>query len=174
MAQTFTRNHYTNYSGYGSVLSFCSHKLKSKHQPFGRIQDLTLPSPVPAGTLRSSVITFSRLRSATIARNVIHGLDLPHREAKATILRTAYQQPIQAHAIRDWISNHPKIVLPVIVFLLGTLTYTIFDPIRALCVQGKVSEWFDYRGLHKLFLLMTLSDADECDRIHGVFLLVLD
>ena len=42
-----------------------------------------------------------------------------------TRIRAQYQQPLQVHAFRNWISSHPKITLPVIVFLLGTLTYTV-------------------------------------------------
>ncbi|KAG6910918.1 hypothetical protein DXG01_006601 [Tephrocybe rancida] len=115
-------------------------------RPFGRIKDLTLPAPVPTGTLRSSTITFSRLHSATIARNVLHGLDHSLLNSTGqTRLRTSYQRPVQAHAIRDWMSSHPKIMLPLIVFLLGTVTYTVFDPIRSLMIQGKMLDWFDYR-----------------------------
>ncbi len=61
-----------------------------------------------------------------------------------------YEDPIQGHAVRDWLSSHPRIVLPVLLTLLGTLTYTIFDPIRALMIQGKVEDWFDFRGMSLL------------------------
>jgi hypothetical protein len=98
-------------------------------QPYGQIQDINNPTPVPAGSFRSSVITFRRLRSATIARNVMHRLKLPSTGTASTLLRTAYEMPIEAHAIRDWMSGHPKIVLPVLVFLLGTLTYTVGFPL---------------------------------------------
>ncbi|KAF5386931.1 hypothetical protein D9615_001714 [Tricholomella constricta] len=136
-------------------------------RPYGRIQDVTQPVPVPGGTLRSSMIIFYRLHSATIARNVIHGLNVspsvgggPHSDnASTTRLRTAYQRPVQAHAIRDWMSSHPKIFLPLLVFFLGTLTYTVFDPIRSLMVQGKMMDWFDYREfrLYKWLRMNTLD-----------------
>jgi hypothetical protein len=129
-------------------------------RPYGQIYDIALPTPVPAGTLRSSNITFRHLRSATIARNAGYGL----QASASTRLKAAYEQPLRANVIRNWLSGHPKIVLPVIVFLLGTLTYTvrfgsayatatkfdlmlqIFDPIRSFMVQGKMEDWFDYRG----------------------------
>lgn len=41
------------------------------------------------------------------------------------MLHTIYEAPIQGHAIRDWLSNHPKIVLPVLFTLLATVTYTV-------------------------------------------------
>ncbi|KIJ60595.1 hypothetical protein HYDPIDRAFT_32020 [Hydnomerulius pinastri MD-312] len=113
-------------------------------RPYGRIYDLVAPKPVPNGTLRSAEVSFLRVRSATIARNAIHGYQYS-KGGSTTRLQTVYQRPIQAHAIRDWLTAHPRIVLPILFFLLGTLTYTIFDPIRAICVEGKMLNWFDYR-----------------------------
>ncbi|RXW24136.1 hypothetical protein EST38_g1699 [Candolleomyces aberdarensis] len=120
-------------------------KLYDTFRPYGRIRDITLPTTVPAGTPRAATVTFQRLHSATIARNVLHGIDVPSQNTNITRIRTGYQKPIQAHAIRDWMSSHPKITLPLLVFLLGTLTYTIFDPIRSLMVEGKMLDWFDYQ-----------------------------
>ena len=103
-------------------------------QPYGRIVDVTYPSPVPAGTLRSAVINFRHVRSAAIARNTIHGLAVPSDTSGAvTRLRTSYQQPIQVHAVRDYISNHPKIFLPVLFFIIGSLTYTVRLKASLLC-----------------------------------------
>lgn len=109
-----------------------------------------MPLPAPAGTLRSSTVTFRHLPAATIARNAIHGLDFEAGSGPSyvirlllkstrnliklcfrgnapprTRIRTAYQPPVQAHAIRDWLEKHPKIVFPIVVFLLGTFTYTV-------------------------------------------------
>ncbi|PPQ78179.1 hypothetical protein CVT25_015512 [Psilocybe cyanescens] len=117
-------------------------------RPYGRIRDLSSPTPVPAGTLRSSLISFQHVHSATIARNVIHGLELPSTSGPTpskTRIHTRYETPVKAHDIRNWMSNHPKIMLPIIIFLLGTLTYTIFDPIRSVMVKAKMLDWFDYR-----------------------------
>ena len=104
--------------------------LYNLFRPYGRIKDIITPSPVPAGTLRSATINFSHVRSAVIARNVLYGASnvSPSSEADKknfTLLRTNYQKPIQAHAVRDWMSSHPKIMLPILVFLLGSLTYTV-------------------------------------------------
>ncbi|KAH9952207.1 RNA12 protein-domain-containing protein [Amylocystis lapponica] len=116
-------------------------------RPFGRIEDITHPTPVPAGVLRSSFVTYQRLRSAAIAHNAVHGVSVsPSPSATTlTVLRTSYQVPIQAHAVRDYVTNHPRIFLPVLFFLVGTLTYTIFDPIRTLMVEGKMEGWFNIK-----------------------------
>ncbi|KAF9532412.1 RNA12 protein-domain-containing protein [Crepidotus variabilis] len=151
-------------------------------RPYGKIKDITPPSPVPAGTLRSTTLTYHRLHSATIARNVLHGLNVPTAGA-STKLRAQYIVPIQAHAVRDWLSSHPKIVLPVIFFLLGTLTYTvrktrsslfiiltilqIFDPIRSLMVEAKMLDWFDYRKF-RLYQWLRSHALDRLSTTFGV------
>ncbi|KAI0721515.1 exonuclease [Cerioporus squamosus] len=114
-------------------------------RPYGKIHDITPPSPVPAGTLRSALVNFRSLRAATSARNTIHALKVPTSSSAVTTLRTSYSQPIAAHAVRDYIANHPKIFLPVLFFLVGTVTYAIFDPIRVFMVEGKMNDWFDYK-----------------------------
>ncbi|THH15607.1 hypothetical protein EW146_g4901 [Bondarzewia mesenterica] len=111
-------------------------------RPYGRILDLSSPAPVPGSSFRASTVTFSDVRPAVIARNVVHGFSFGEGKTR---LRAAFQSPVQAHIVRDWITSHPKIFVPVLVFLLGTLTYTIFDPIRAFMVNAKIQDWFDYR-----------------------------
>ena len=63
-----------------------------------------------------------------------------------TRLRLFYERPIKAHAIRTWLSTHPRIVIPVAAFLIGTLSYTFFDPVRAFFVKAKVDGYWDIEG----------------------------
>ncbi|KAF8519313.1 RNA12 protein-domain-containing protein [Hysterangium stoloniferum] len=116
-------------------------------RPYGRIRDIKPPTPVPAGTQRFILVTFERMASATIAHSCIHGAYIPSPADPKTFTRlhTGYELPIKPHVIRDWLTSHPRIVFPIIVFLIGALTYTVFDPIRAIAVEAKVMGWFDYR-----------------------------
>ncbi|CAE6351818.1 unnamed protein product, partial [Rhizoctonia solani] len=130
--------------------------------PYGRITKLDPPTPAPAGTLRSATVTYDRVRSAVLARNCLHGVNLTTDGdvigrsgpgiamavapgTKLTRLSVLYNQPLKEKAIRNWLTSHPRIVLPILAFLIGTITYTVFDPIRELSIQGKVMNWFDYR-----------------------------
>ena len=97
-------------------------------RPYGRILDIAPPAPAPAGALRAATVTFADTRAAVIARHALHGLAVPAAAASSTRLRTAFQPAVQAHALRDWATAHPRIVIPVLVFLLGTLTYTVRLP----------------------------------------------
>lgn len=76
--------------------------------------------------LRSTSVSFRNVRSAAAARNTVHGLVIRSGfSGSVTRLQTSYQVPLQAHVIRDYITSHPRIFLPVLIFLLGTLTYTV-------------------------------------------------
>ncbi|CAE6435290.1 hypothetical protein ACGC1H_002868 [Rhizoctonia solani] len=131
-------------------------------RPYGRITKLDPPTPAPAGTLRSATVAYDRVHSAVLARNCLHGVNLTTDGdvlgrsgpgialpvapgTKLTRLSMLYEQPIKENAIRNWLANHPRLVLPVLAFLIGTISYTVFDPIRELSVQGKVMNWFDYK-----------------------------
>ncbi|WVW82700.1 hypothetical protein I302_104711 [Kwoniella bestiolae CBS 10118] len=132
--------------------------LYTLFRPYGRIADIQPPSPVPAGSLRFATVTYSRLSPAAIAINCLHGFSTPTNTADFTLktsgsassstipksrLRIYYERPLKAHAIRDWISAHPRLALPVIAFLIGTLSYTFFDPIRAFFVRSKLEGVWD-------------------------------
>lgn len=88
------------------------------------IEDISRPTPVPAGALRSSIISFDRVKFAVRAQNCLHGFVIPGNGAN-TRLSIAYEQKLKGHVVRDWLSSHPKIVLPMLAFFLGTLTYTV-------------------------------------------------
>ena len=128
--------------------------LYTLFRPYGRVADIQPPSPVPAGSLRYAVVSYSGLSPSTTAINCVrdevprfyktddqlHGFSTPTNTADYTLrasgqspstpsplsrLRIYYERPLKAHAIRDWISAHPRIALPVIAFLIGTLSYTV-------------------------------------------------
>ncbi|OXM81077.1 exonuclease [Cryptococcus neoformans Bt63] len=150
--------------------------LYTLFRPYGRLADIQPPTPVPAGSLRFASVSFSRLSPAAIAINALHGYSTPTNTADFTIrvlssatdkpiplsrLRLFYERPLKAHALRDWISSHPRLVLPVVAFLIGTLSYTFFDPIRAFFVRSKlegvwdINEYSLIKTLRQKFVLPT-------------------
>ncbi|KIY43695.1 hypothetical protein FISHEDRAFT_52862 [Fistulina hepatica ATCC 64428] len=111
-------------------------------RPYGPIEDIEAPRPGTPGTPRYSLVEFYRARSATIARHTLHNLEV-QGPGGSTRVRLSFQPRLQEHVIHDWLSSHPRIVIPVLVLLLGTLTYVVFDPLRGLMVRGKLLSWFD-------------------------------
>ncbi|KAG8895760.1 mitochondrial escape protein 2, partial [Tulasnella sp. 417] len=124
---------------------------------------MTKPTPVPAGTLRFVTVTFSRIKPAILAKNCLYGVGVADTTLSSagtanaptkTRLVFTYERPLKAHWIRDWISSHPRIVLPIVAFLLGGITYTpptdgtalqVFDPIRSFFIKSKVMGYFEYQ-----------------------------
>jgi len=121
-------------------------------RPYGRLTEIVPPTPVPAGALRFAMLSFSRISTTVTANNCMHGFlspiktadyDLAQNQPAATNIPTSrlrlyYERPLKAHYVRTWMSDHPRIVLPIVAFLLATLSYTFFDPIRSFFVRSHV------------------------------------
>ncbi|CAK9783922.1 hypothetical protein CC85DRAFT_287857 [Cutaneotrichosporon oleaginosum] len=121
--------------------------LYTLFRPYGRIHDIAPPTPVPAGQLRSALVTFRRISTAVNANNALHGFNTHIKsadyegrrsDAPLTRLRIYFERPLKAHYFRDWVSNHPRIALPVLAFLIGMFSYTFFDPIREFFVKARI------------------------------------
>ncbi|KAN0061161.1 mitochondrial escape protein 2 [Thecaphora frezii] len=107
-------------------------------RPYGRILSIEKDKPSEA------LVSFSRMRGATCARNCAYGMVLGNG-ARMVLTFRGYMRGKQ---FWNWISSHPKIVFPVMAFLLGGLTYVVFDPIRAFMVESKIRNTFsldDYK-----------------------------
>ncbi|KAJ7697118.1 RNA12 protein-domain-containing protein [Mycena olivaceomarginata] len=122
-------------------------RLYELMRPYGEIRDIREPFPVPAGSHRWASVVFSRMRSASVARNAVHGLEVwAPGAASPTTLCIAYAQHLpDGHKVRDWMLKHPRIAFPIIMFILTGISYTIFDFIRSIMVQAKIENWFHIR-----------------------------
>lgn len=127
-------------------------------RPYGRLTEIAPPTPVASGALRYAILSFSRMSTAISANNCMHGFESPvktadydlqespeakHHDIPLSRLRIYYERPLKAHVIRSWISDHPRLALPVIAFLLATLSYTFFDPIRSFFVRSEIEGVWD-------------------------------
>lgn len=101
-------------------------------RPYGRIVSIAKEKPSEA------LITFSRIRGATSARNCAHGLELPNG-ARFVI---TFRSMLRSKQAWDWISGHPRLVFPLVAFLIGGISYVVFDPIREFMVESKVHNTF--------------------------------
>ena len=106
-----------------------------------------------------------------MARNCMHGFKVLEEAGGGvggTQLRISYIQKIQAHTIRDWLLNHPRIVIPLAAALLGTFAVAVFDPIRTFFVKAHVTHSFHIQNsaIYKWFSnqaqdIFTFKDKDE-------------
>lgn len=115
-------------------------ELYAIFRPYGRIHDI-----VPGDKVAR--IIYTSIRSATAARNCLHAAAHtsrpPNAEPKTTVLRLFYTDKKRASWLKDFAANHPRITIPLLVALLGSLSYFVWDPIRETVVKAKVEGTLD-------------------------------
>jgi hypothetical protein len=126
----------------GPAAELSQESLYSLFRHYGKIADI-ISQPTDSKILpRFAYLDFGRIRNAVMARNCMHGFVVPEAAgggAGGTYLRLSYEQKIKAHQIRDWVTSHPRLVIPLLAALLGTVAVAVFDPIRTFFVKAHVT-----------------------------------
>ncbi|PWN18397.1 hypothetical protein BCV69DRAFT_314598 [Microstroma glucosiphilum] len=117
-------------------------------RPYGRIVSIEKKA-------NEAFVLFSRMRSATSARNCAHGVQV--REGPRLIIN--YKESERAKKAWDWTSNHPRIVFPILAFMLGGLSYAVWDPIRGFFIESKLSRTFDLDN-YRLYSWLKANTVD--------------
>ncbi|KAI1753149.1 RNA12 protein [Xylaria castorea] len=132
--------------------------LYSMFRRYGSISEISSQPWDSKAVPKYAYVDFRFVRDAVMARNCLHGFVVPEELGGGkfgTKFRMSYERRTKPHRIWDWITNHPRIVIPVIVALLTGLTVVIFDPIRSFFVKTHVSRKYRlsnnglYRWLRK-------------------------
>ena len=106
-------------------------QLYAFFRPYGKLRDIETQPPDSKILPKFAYLDFATLSRATMAKNCMHGYVVSETEGggkKGTVLRLAYEQKIKGHWIRDWLFNHPRIVIPIIAALVAGITVVVFDP----------------------------------------------
>ncbi|KAF7544595.1 hypothetical protein G7046_g9755 [Stylonectria norvegica] len=130
--------------------------LYTLFRKYGKIADIT-PQPADSKvTPHYALLSFPLIRDSIMARNCLHGLVVGEALGgglAGTRLRLSYEKRVKAHSIWNWLTNHPRIVLPAIAALIAAISVLIFDPIREFFIkvevqhslkfkESKVYKWF--------------------------------
>ncbi|PSN68466.1 hypothetical protein BS50DRAFT_610043 [Corynespora cassiicola Philippines] len=121
-------------------------ELYAFFRPYGKLSDIIMQPSDSKVLPKYALLDFATMGKAISAKNCMHGYLVTEAEGggkKGTILRLTYEQKIKPHWIRDWIFNHPRIVIPIIAALIAGLTVAVFDPIRTFFVKLHIT-----RSLH--------------------------
>lgn len=106
---------------------------------YGWIADITSQPPDSKVLPKYAYVDFVGVKDAVMARNCLHGFAVQEEGSKvATRLRLSYEQRIKPHNIWNWISNHPRIVIPILAAFLAAFSVVVFDPIREFFVKAHV------------------------------------
>lgn len=130
--------------------------LYTLFRKYGKIADI-LPQPVDSKiTPRYAQVLFAVQRDAVMSRNCMHGFIVNEALGggkNGTRLRLSYEKRVKAHSIWNWLTNHPRIVIPIVAALIAGISVVIFDPIRQFFIklhiqhslrfsESRVYKWF--------------------------------
>ncbi|KAG6302367.1 hypothetical protein E4U45_002829 [Claviceps purpurea] len=136
--------------------------LYSMFRRYGKIADI-LPQPFDSKVVpKYAHIEFPRLSDAIMARNCMHGFVVQEAMGggkTGTLLRLSYSRKEKVHSFWNWMTNHPRIVIPILAALLAATSVIIFDPIRTFFIKLHVSHSLRFKEsrLYKWFKSQTDS-----------------
>ncbi|KAH6851315.1 RNA12 protein-domain-containing protein [Chaetomium sp. MPI-CAGE-AT-0009] len=134
--------------------------LYSLFRRYGKISDITSQPPDSKVLPKFAYVDFVLVRDAILARNCIHGFVLQEEGSKSlTRLRLSYEQRPRVHNIWNWVTNHPRIVIPIIAAFLAAFTVAVFDPIREFFVKVHVQKSFEFTD-SKLYKWLKRQTSD--------------
>jgi len=106
-------------------------QLYSFFRQYGKLNDIVVQPPDSKILPKFAYLDYAALPNAIMARNCMHGYLVDGAEGGGklgTLLRLKYEQKIKAHWIRDWLVNHPRIVIPILAAIVAGITVAVFDP----------------------------------------------
>jgi hypothetical protein len=121
-----------------SATDLTTETLYSLFRGYGKLKDIEKQSSDSKTMPRYAYVEFARPKYAVTAKNCMHGFTIPGGGKTGTRLKINYERKIKLSMIKDWILNHPRIVIPAIAALIAAITVTIFDPIRTFFVKMKI------------------------------------
>ncbi|RQM07696.1 hypothetical protein DH86_00001711 [Scytalidium sp. 3C] len=123
--------------------------LYSLFRRYGKLAQISSQPSDSKVLPKYAYIDFARMRNAVVARNCMHGFKLSEEAGggkAGTALRLTYEPKMKAHWIRDWIVNHPRIVIPAVAALVATITVAVFDPIRTFFIKVHIDHSFNIKN----------------------------
>lgn len=125
-----------------SAAELTQETLYSLFRKYGKLAEI-VAQPFDSKALpRYAYIDFTRARFATMAKNCMHGFVLVEEAGggkTGTVLKLSYETKVKAHWIRDWLANHPRVVIPAAAALVAALSVAIFDPVRTFFIRMHIT-----------------------------------
>lgn len=134
--------------------------LYSLFRKYGKIADIIPQAQDNKTSPRFAYLGFPLMRDAIMARNCMHGFIVGETLGggkNGTRLRISYEKRVNKHSIWNWLTNHPRIVIPAIAALIAGISVIIFDPIRQFFIEVHIqhSLRFTESSVYKWFKTQT-------------------
>lgn len=128
-------------SSEGPPAELTQEALYTLFRSFGKLLDIQQQPSDSKTEPRYAILRFDRPRFSVMARNCMHGYTASEEDGggrSGTRFKINYERKIRLSVIKDWIFNHPRIVIPAIAALVAAITVIIFDPIRTFFIKVKI------------------------------------
>ncbi|KAG0209724.1 mitochondrial escape protein 2 [Mortierella sp. GBA30] len=112
--------------------------LYSLFRKYGKIMDIVMLPPVKDIPYRQAIIQYSVMRASTSAKSCLHGA-----EVNGVKLSVTYERTLKGNAIWDWLTNHPRITVPLGGMAIAGVSFMIFDPMRVFSMHAKITQLFN-------------------------------
>ena len=123
---------------------------------YGKIADIIPQAKDDKTSPRYAFVAFPMMRDAIMARNCMHGFVVNESLGggkNGTRLRMSYEKRLKPHNIWNWLTSHPRLVIPALAALIAGISVIIFDPIRQFFIkihiqhslrftESRVYKWF--------------------------------
>lgn len=116
---------------------------------YGPLVDI-IPGPESA----EATLIYRGLRSAIAAKNCITGVSL---NKGRTVLHLQYIPIKRVNYITEFVTNHQRIAIPIILALLATLAVLIFDPIRQYFIEVKITKRYSFDTYKDYAVVKTIT-----------------
>lgn len=126
----------------GEVAELSQEQLYSYFRPYGKLAEIVAQPSDSKILPKYAYLDYASIRKAVMAKNCMHGFVVSEAEGGGklgTVFRISYEKKQKARWFMDWLTSHPRIVIPAVVALVAGLTAVIFDPIRTLFIKAHIS-----------------------------------
>ncbi|KAG0334793.1 mitochondrial escape protein 2 [Podila horticola] len=110
--------------------------LYTLFRKYGKIVDI-VQVPLVKDMPKQAIVQYSFMRASTSAKNCLHGAEL-----NGVKLNVTYESSLKGNAIWTWLSNHPRLSVPMGGFVVAGISFIIFDPIRIFSMHAKITKLF--------------------------------
>ncbi|KAI5247192.1 hypothetical protein E4T43_02249 [Aureobasidium subglaciale] len=126
----------------GEVAELSQEQLYAYFRPYGKLADI-ISQPSDSKVLpKYANIDFTTVRKAVMAKNCLHGYVVSEAQGGGklgTVFRIGYEKKQKARWFIDWLTSHPRIVIPAVAALVAGITVAVFDPIRTAFIKAHIT-----------------------------------
>lgn len=133
----------------GEAAELSQETLYSLFRKYGKIAEISSQPSDSKILPKFAYLDFARIRHAIMARNCMHGfkvLEAAGGGKAGTELRLSFEAKMKSHWIRDWIVNHPRVVIPAVAAAAALIATAVFDPIRTFFIKAHIDQAFSFKN----------------------------